>query len=183
MKSDDEGDDDVSDDDASDGIDQSSNENHVAEDQELEGFEMQFSEADDDAGDDDVSDVDSSDGNQQDEAEWNLQYKKLQDYNGKHGHCELFLAVDRFTFSLNTPTNTTAVSLPVLQVKVPKRFEEDQQLANWVQTQRSYFNSCKLDQERKRRLDEICFEFSARKDWNLQFQKLLAYYGKHGHCE
>jgi hypothetical protein len=29
------------------------------------------------------------------EEKWNLQFKKLQDYHGKHGHCELFWAVDR----------------------------------------------------------------------------------------
>jgi hypothetical protein len=29
---------------------------------------------------------------------WNLHFKKLQDYNGKHGHCEFFGAVDPFTF-------------------------------------------------------------------------------------
>jgi hypothetical protein len=32
------------------------------------------------------------------DAKWNLQFKKLQDYYGKHGHCELFWAVDHFTF-------------------------------------------------------------------------------------
>jgi hypothetical protein len=32
------------------------------------------------------------------EEKWNLQFKKLQDYRGKHGDCELFWAVDRFTF-------------------------------------------------------------------------------------
>jgi hypothetical protein len=31
--------------------------------------------------------------------EWNLQFKKLRDYYGKHGHCEICCAVlDRFTF-------------------------------------------------------------------------------------
>jgi hypothetical protein len=50
------------------------------------------------------------------EAKWNLQFKKLQDYYGKHGHCELFLAVDRFILILNAPTNTTPVSLLALQV-------------------------------------------------------------------
>jgi hypothetical protein len=48
---------------------------------------------------------------------WNLQFKKLQYYHGKHGHCELFWAVDRFTFILNTSTNTPPSSLLVFQVK------------------------------------------------------------------
>jgi hypothetical protein len=34
------------------------------------------------------------------EEKWNLQFKTLQDYYGKHGHCELFWAVDRFTVFL-----------------------------------------------------------------------------------
>jgi hypothetical protein len=45
------------------------------------------------------------------EEKWNMQFKKLQEYYGKHGHCELFWVVDRFIFILNTPTNTTRVSL------------------------------------------------------------------------
>jgi hypothetical protein len=51
------------------------------------------------------------------EENWNLQFKKLCDYYGKHGHCELLLGSRPFTFILNTPTNTPPVSLPALQVK------------------------------------------------------------------
>jgi hypothetical protein len=41
------------------------------------------------------------------EENWNLQFKKLRDYYGKHDHCEYFGAVDHyFNFILNTPTNT-----------------------------------------------------------------------------
>jgi hypothetical protein len=49
------------------------------------------------------------------EKKWNLQFKKLQDYYEKHGHCELFWDDDRFTFILNTPTNTPSVSLHALK--------------------------------------------------------------------
>jgi hypothetical protein len=45
---------------------------------------------------------------------WNLQFQKLRDYNEKHGHCEFFWAVDRFSFVLNNATNTPTVALPVL---------------------------------------------------------------------
>jgi hypothetical protein len=34
---------------------------------------------------------------------WNVQFQKLRDYYGTHGHCELFWAVERFTFILNPP--------------------------------------------------------------------------------
>jgi hypothetical protein len=33
------------------------------------------------------------------EEKWNLQFKKLQDYYEKHGHCELFWVVDCFPLS------------------------------------------------------------------------------------
>jgi hypothetical protein len=46
---------------------------------------------------------------------WNLKFKKLRDYCGKHGDCELSWDVHRFTFILNTPTNTPPDSLPALQ--------------------------------------------------------------------
>jgi hypothetical protein len=35
-----------------------------------------------------------------DEETWNLQFKKLQDFYGNNGHCELIWAVGRFTFFL-----------------------------------------------------------------------------------
>jgi hypothetical protein len=50
------------------------------------------------------------------EENWNLQFKKLCDYHGKHGHCELFLGSRPFTFILNSLTNTLPVSLSALQV-------------------------------------------------------------------
>jgi hypothetical protein len=46
-----------------------------------------------------------------DEETWNLHFKKLQEYNGKHGHCELFWAVDRV---LPSSLNTILIILPVL---------------------------------------------------------------------
>jgi hypothetical protein len=54
------------------------------------------------------------------EKKWKLQFKKLQHYNRKYGHGELFEAVDRFTFSLYTITNTPLVSLPDLQLTCHK---------------------------------------------------------------
>jgi hypothetical protein len=55
-------------------------------------------------------------GPQLDKAGWNLQYKKLHDYYVKHGHCELFWAINRLIFILNTPTNTPLISVPELQL-------------------------------------------------------------------
>jgi hypothetical protein len=41
--------------------------------------------------------------NKANEENWNLKFKKLQEYHVKHGHCELFWAANRYTFILNTP--------------------------------------------------------------------------------
>jgi hypothetical protein len=46
---------------------------------------------------------------------WNLQFNKLRDYYVKHGHCEFFWTVDRFTFNFNSPTNIPPCLLPELQ--------------------------------------------------------------------
>jgi hypothetical protein len=72
---------------------------------------------------------------------------------------------------------------------VPKNYSLDPQLGSWVHRQRSYFKNGILDPERKRRLDEIGFDFNPKdkktneKNWNLQFKKLRDYYVKHGPCE
>jgi hypothetical protein len=118
---------------------------------------------------------------------WNLQFKKLQDYFEKHGHCELVWAVDRFIFILNTPTSIPPLSLPVAG-NMPNKYKEDPSLGSWVERQRAFFKTGKIVAERKAKLDEIGFDFNptgmANKHiWNLQFKKLQDYYGKHGHCE
>jgi hypothetical protein len=53
-------------------------------------------------------------------ARWNKMYKMLRGYYETHGHCELFLAVDRFIFILNTAAHTPLVSHPECQVKCHK---------------------------------------------------------------
>jgi hypothetical protein len=100
----------------------------------------------------------------QDEANeetWNLQFKKLQDYYGKHGHCELLLAVGRSTFILKTPTNTTFLSSCIVG-KVTQRYSLDPQLGRWVDTQRRRFKNGRMDVEREAKLDELGFKFSVR---------------------
>jgi hypothetical protein len=91
---------------------------------------------------------------------WNLQFKKLRDYYGIHGHCELRRAVDRFIFVLATPHLHSTFRSPCIAVNVPRRYKEDPKLANWVSTQRTCFKNGIMDQVRKTRLDEIGFEFS-----------------------
>jgi hypothetical protein len=40
--------------------------------------------------------------NKANEILWNSKFQKLREYYEKHGHCELFWAVDCFIFILNT---------------------------------------------------------------------------------
>jgi hypothetical protein len=119
----------------------------------------------------------------EDEKKWNMQLKKLRDYYGKNGHCELFWAVDRFAFILNTPTNTSTCFSPLIAGHVPQG-----KLGEWVDNQLACFKDCNMDPERQRMLDEIGFDFNPKdktieENCNLQFKRLQDYYGKHGHCE
>jgi hypothetical protein len=71
---------------------------------------------------------------------------------------------------------------------VPQKYSLDPKLGRWVYAQHTRFKAGKLDPERKRMLDEICYQFNAKvqenkKSWNLQFQKLHDYYERRGHCE
>jgi hypothetical protein len=43
---------------------------------------------------------------------WNVHFDSLRQFKNDDGHCELFWAVDRFTFMLNTPTNTSICFSP-----------------------------------------------------------------------
>jgi hypothetical protein len=119
------------------------------------------------------------------EENWDLQFKKLQDYFGKHGHCELVWAVDRFTFISNTPTNTSICLSSWIADSVPAKYKEDPKLGTWVSKQRGGLKHGIMDPERKRMLDEIGFVFniSKKEHWKLQFKKLQDYFEKHGHCE
>jgi hypothetical protein len=56
--------------------------------------------------------------------------------------------------------------------------------------QRACFELGNMDPGRKRRLDDIGFDFTLNlrdkvneEKWSLQFKKLRDYYVKHGHCE
>jgi hypothetical protein len=49
------------------------------------------------------------------EDRWDFQFERLRAFEESHGHCELFWAINRLIFILNTPTNTPLISLPELQ--------------------------------------------------------------------
>ena len=90
---------------------------------------------------------------------WYLQYEKLVEFKRKNGHCV-----------------------------VPRLYEQDKALGHWVRTQHVSFhtnNTMRLD--RKELLDEIGFVWKSRsqaldKRWNLQYEKLVDFKRKNGHC-
>jgi hypothetical protein len=92
---------------------------------------------------------------------WNLQYEKLEEFKRSNGHC-----------------------------LVPQSYEHDKSLLGmWVHRQRSFHNSKKLRPDRKRILDEIGFVWKADKNfkpddklWHQQYEKLVEFKRKSGHC-
>jgi hypothetical protein len=96
---------------------------------------------------------------------WNGQYQQLVEFKRKNGHC-----------------------------MVSFKYEQDESLGRWVSTQRKYHKQNKLGLDRKRGLDEIGFAWNAegarnlghsseKKVWHQQYEKLLEYKQKNGHCK
>jgi hypothetical protein len=95
---------------------------------------------------------------------WLQQYEKLVEFKRKNGHC-----------------------------MVPSKYEQDKSLGRWVQTQRTYHDKDKLGIHRKELLDKIGFSWKANgaltfkpaddKLWHQQYEKLLEYKRKNGHCK
>jgi hypothetical protein len=96
---------------------------------------------------------------------WHQQYERLLEYKRENGHCK------------------------VSQTKN----EQDKSLGNWVHKQRTLHNKNKLGIDRKRILDGIGFAWKPDrahralkpdgKLWHQQYEKLLEYKRKKGHCK
>jgi hypothetical protein len=91
---------------------------------------------------------------------WNMQYEKIVEFKRKNGHC-----------------------------LVPKRYEQDKSLGAWVSDQRSNHINNKLRLDRKRLLDQIGFTWKDisgfkpdDKRWNVQYEQLVEFKRKNGHC-
>ncbi|MDB2640549.1 helicase associated domain-containing protein, partial [Akkermansiaceae bacterium] len=83
---------------------------------------------------------------------WELQFESLTAYQKKHGDC-----------------------------LVPIRRKSDKQLAYWVGKQRSHRHQ--LDDKQIKRLDELGFVWNVDEyEWELQFNKMVAYKKEHGDC-
>jgi hypothetical protein len=89
------------------------------------------------------------------EHQWHLQYDKLVEFKRKNGHC-----------------------------LVPKRYQEDACLGNWVGRQRESHRKNKLRPDRKGLLDEMGFVWSVANStpWHQQYEKLVEFKRNNGHC-
>jgi hypothetical protein len=86
--------------------------------------------------------------------QWNKQYQKLVGFKRKHGNC-----------------------------LVPRGYMEDVSLGKWVSWQRHFHSKNTLRFDRKDLLDEIGFAWNVQNhQWHLQYQKLVEFQGKNGHC-
>jgi hypothetical protein len=95
--------------------------------------------------------------------QWNMKYEQLVEFKRKNGHCV-----------------------------VPAKYEQDKSLGIWVRTQRIANNNNTIGFDRKEELDRIGFAWKAYaahqykpddKLWHQQYEKLLEYKRKSGHCK
>jgi uncharacterized protein YbgA (DUF1722 family) len=88
---------------------------------------------------------------------WNKQYEKLVEFRRKNGHC-----------------------------LVPQKHQEDASLGRWVNKQRQLYVNNKLQDDRKDMLDEFGFVWvvdrCAPETWHQQYEKLVEFQRKNGHC-
>jgi hypothetical protein len=94
--------------------------------------------------------------------QWNMHYEQLVEFKQKNGHC-----------------------------MVPNRYKQEKSLGTWVSKQRSNHRNDLLLQDRKDLLDEIGFVWKADRPnmcmpddklWHRQYEKLVEFKQKNGHC-
>jgi len=86
---------------------------------------------------------------------WEEKFLELLEFKAIHGHC-----------------------------RVPNRYAENPELANWVGVQRAFRSKGTLSEERFKRLDEIGFIWDVFEDlWEEMFSELVKFKEVHGHCD
>jgi len=74
---------------------------------------------------------------------------------------------------------------------IPRRYPQDQELAQWVGFQRMRFRQGSLRPDRKAKLDLISFVYNVsieqrtdipEKQWEARYQELVEFQRVHGHC-
>ncbi|MFZ4596312.1 MAG: helicase associated domain-containing protein, partial [Verrucomicrobiaceae bacterium] len=88
---------------------------------------------------------------------WDARFQQLIAYKEAHGNCN-----------------------------VPSEWSENAQLGHWVNHQRGYLKRGDMESERKRRLDEIGFDWrlaGGQQEWTTRYEQLKAYKAQFGHCK
>jgi hypothetical protein len=94
--------------------------------------------------------------------QWNMKYEQLVEFKRTNGHC-----------------------------MVPCKYKQDKSLWQWVRTQRRNHNNNKMRPDRKKILDEIGFVwkldgthtmYQYDKLWHKQYEKIVEFKRKNGHC-
>jgi hypothetical protein len=94
--------------------------------------------------------------------QWNMRYEKLVDFKQKNGHC-----------------------------LVPRLYMQDKPLGEWVSKQRTVHNNNKMRLDRKGILDEVGFAWKGDPAhnfnvyvqlWHQQYEHLVEFKRKNGHC-
>jgi hypothetical protein len=107
-----------------------------------------------------MADETSTSSEYYDDKEWNHQYEKLVEFKRKNGHCVV-------------PYN---------------KYKEDVTLGRWVSEQRKLHTKNKIRLDRKELLDELDLVWrvdiadNQNEQWHLQYEKLVEYKRKQGHC-
>jgi superfamily II DNA or RNA helicase len=85
---------------------------------------------------------------------WEKQFLALQEYHLNHGHCRVSIT-----------------------------YKTHRRLGHWVNFQRQMHSKGKLSVDRITRLEKLGFEWDPFiVDWEIQFEALIAYHSRHGHC-
>jgi uncharacterized protein YbgA (DUF1722 family) len=99
------------------------------------------------------------DNDKNDDKKWHTQYEKLVEFKRKNGNC-----------------------------LVPTKYEQDKSLGMWVGKQRHFHSNNSILQDRKDLLDELGFAWKPSgggnqdKFWRTQYEKLVEFKRKNGHC-
>jgi hypothetical protein len=85
---------------------------------------------------------------------WEVRFQELEAYKNEHDDC-----------------------------LIPSRWKENQPLAQWVTTQRSFKRTGDLDEEKFKRLDELGFVWEPNQQaWEMRFEELVSYKQEYGDC-
>jgi uncharacterized protein YbgA (DUF1722 family) len=154
--------------------------------------------------------------------QWNKQYQKLVEFQGKNGHClvprryqedasladwvstqrgrhandtiplDREVLLNEIGFVLRVPNSAPSwqqqyEKLVEFQRKnghciVPQKYEDDKFLGKWVAKQRQLYSKNTIRLDRKKLLDKIGFAWNVNQTWHQQYQKLVAFKQKNGHC-